>query len=117
MVEEAAVNGLSWAIRAWFATRLEIMPCDDDIEAHESLQMAAHAVTAVLDRHKPGYPDGVEYEHREETTYFADGTIAGYETVKGDQMPGYYCEECREFSPCPTVRDIAEKLGVEVDGG
>lgn len=32
---------------------------------------------------------------------------------------GTHCAHCgpREIWPCPTVRAIAEKLGVEVDGG
>jgi hypothetical protein len=46
----------------------------------------------------------------------ADGTPAAVVGVQGEPIPGYYCETCHEFSPCDEVREIAEKLGIEVDG-
>lgn len=73
------------------------------------------AIVAALDRHKPGYPDGPEYEEHDEPVFDRAGIPQGHVSVKGDPAPGYYCETCREFSPCATVKDIAKELGVEVD--
>ena len=39
------------AIEDWFARRLEFMPCDDDLEMHDALLMAAHAISASLNAH------------------------------------------------------------------
>jgi hypothetical protein len=71
------------------------------------------AAAAVLDRHGPGYPAGVEFEWRSEPTYFADGTFAARTRRKGEQTPGYYCETCQVLCPCDTVQDIAKALGVK----
>jgi hypothetical protein len=96
------MTGLDQAIRAWFSTRLEIMPCDDDIEAHESLQMAAHAVIAVLELHP--------------RVAVMPGTTAVWVCgqcykIGGDKVPVFTAY------PCRTVRVIAEKLGVEAPDG
>jgi hypothetical protein len=88
------VTGLDQAIREWFSTRLETMPCDDDLQAHESLQMAAHALLAVLDPHPEASEQDAEWEHG----------------------PHWPCVVCHDGPwPCVTVRRIAEKLGVEHD--
>lgn len=39
------------AIEEWFAQRLEFMPCDDDLEMHDALVMAAHAISASINAH------------------------------------------------------------------
>jgi len=74
------------------------------------------ALIAALERHEPGYPDGPEHEEIEAPVFDADGAPMGYARKQGGPIPGYYCETCREFSPCPTVRAIAKELGVEADG-
>jgi len=75
------------------------------------------ALIAALERHKPGYPDGPEHEEIDVPVFDADGTPMGHVRKEGDLIPGYYCEMCSEFSPCPTMRDIAKELGVEPDRG
>lgn len=110
---------LDAAIRA----RLEERPCfathelygDRARDANGWIRQGKAAIVAVLDRHKPGYPDGREYEEHDEPVFDRAGTPQGHVSVKGDLAPGYYCETCREFSPCETVKDVAEKLGVGVD--
>ena len=85
-----------------------------DLIALDALMQAQAAILAVLDRHKPGYPDGPEYEEHDEPVFDRTGTPQGHVRVKGDPIPGYYCETCRKFSPCETVKDIARALGIEV---
>jgi hypothetical protein len=116
----AAVTDLDAAIRARLAARRVIRSGQDGdgaARANAWIIRAQNALVAVLDRHKPGYPDGVEYEWEQEPTCFADGTEASGERRKGTQTPGYWCEACHVFSPCPTVLDVARELGIGVDGG
>lgn len=106
---EVAPADLEPAIRE----RLEELRRRADLVAI-GLEDAVDALTAVFDRHKPGYPDGPEYEEHDEPVFDRAGAPQGHVRVKGDPIPGYYCETCREFSPCETVKDIAKELGVEV---
>jgi hypothetical protein len=95
------MSDLGGAIREWFSTRLETMPCDDDIEAHESLQMAAHAVIAVLDLHKPRSAGIVGKPH------IADCSVCMDVSPEVCSPVGY---------PCETVEAVAEKLGISLSG-
>lgn len=82
---------LDAAIREWFSKRLEVMPLDEDIQLHESLQMAAHATIAVLDLHRAAVED---FTHVDETVY----------------------EFARRSALEDAVNAIAEKLGISLTG-
>lgn len=92
------VTDLDTLIREWFAVRLETMPCDEDLPVHDSLQMAAHAVFAVLDRHKPM------------ASNMSSETLCAECTPGEDHYLG-------RSDPCPTKIDIARALGIEVSCG
>lgn len=86
-------------------------------DANAWTQHAASALTAVLDRHKPTYYNGtVEYAHREEPVFSADGTPRGTVEVRGEALPPDWCEPCAAVTPCDEVLAIAKALGVESTG-
>lgn len=116
------MSELDEAIRAKLAAwRLNVESLREhgmDLIALDALMEAQAAIGAVLDLHKATYYDGrIEFERREEPVFSADGTPRGTIEVRGDPLPPDWCEPCAAVVPCDEVRAIAEKLGVEVDGG
>ncbi len=107
---------VSEAIRAKLDATNNIDLRYEDDKGYDALAAMGSALTAVLDRHRPGYPDGPEYEERDEPMFDRAGIPQGHVRVQGEQIPGYYCETCREVSPCETVKDVAAALGIEVPG-
>lgn len=79
-------------------------------------EMIRGAVFAGLELHTAGYPGNeIEYEWRNEPAYDSGGKLIGYLPVKGEPVPPYWCNTCQELSPCPTVKAIAQGLGIEVE--
>lgn len=89
------MNGLDVAIRAKLDAAVEQMrQNDDDLPGFTALCDATATIEAVLDLH----------------------------ALMGNPGPWRWCRHCCDSMgepvnyPCPTVRTIAEKLGVEVGG-
>lgn len=99
--------------------QLELLATDQDMWVRvgpwaDDVRGLYNAVAAVLDWHKPGYPNGqIEYEERTEDVYNLAGEHRGHATVQGAPVTPYWCESCEVMSPCPQLLALAQALGIE----